>query len=151
MVLRHQEKDDVPLEELIAKWKHVSHQGAQALLEKMVEQEEVFGETQSYNNYFGSSSSDQDFWGYDSERSESWGENMNPQARLDMIKQRMDYEDTEQDLPTVSEAIRSRMWPETSVPKPPTKMQRLLVGLGVDLDTIGYNPETDSFASKAEE
>ncbi|KAF9392714.1 hypothetical protein CPB97_010948 [Podila verticillata] len=151
MVLRHQEKDDVPLEELIAKWKRVSHEGAQALLEKMVEQEQVFGEAQSYNDYYGSSSSGQGFGGYNSEHSQSWGEGMDPQARLDMIKQRMDYEDTEQDLPTVSEAIRSRMWPEISAPKPPTKMQRLLAGLGVDLDTIGYNPETDSFASKAEE
>ncbi|KAI9236094.1 MAG: hypothetical protein BYD32DRAFT_419693 [Podila humilis] len=151
MVLRHQEKDDVPLEELTAKWKRVSHEGAQALLEKMEEQEQVFGEAQSYNDYCGSSSSSQGFGGYNSEHSQSWGEGMDPQARLDMIKQRMDYEDTEQDLPTVSEAIRSRMWPEISVPKPPTKMQRLLAGLGVDLDTIGYSPETDSFASKAEE
>ncbi|KAF9306911.1 hypothetical protein BGZ74_002002 [Mortierella antarctica] len=140
MVLRHQEKkDDTPLEDLIAKWKRVSQEGAQALLEKMVEQEQVFGEAQSYNDYYGDLTSGQgggygtsDYGGFG-----SWDEDQDkdPQARLDMIKQRMDYEDTEQDLPTVSEA-------------PPTKMQRLLAGLGVDLDTIGYNPETDSFASK---
>ncbi|KAG0027784.1 hypothetical protein BGZ82_008756 [Podila clonocystis] len=144
MVLRHQEKKyDTPIEDLIAKWKHVSQEGAQALLEKMVEQEQAFGDARGYNDYYGSSSLDYGGFG-------SWGEDQHtdPQARLDRIKQRMDYEDTEQDLPTVSEAIRLRMWPDVSVPKPPTKMQRLLAGLGVDLDTIGYNPETDSFTSK---
>ncbi|KAG0016056.1 hypothetical protein BGZ81_011417 [Podila clonocystis] len=57
MVLRHQEKkDDTPIEELIAKWKHVSQKGAQALLEKMVEQEQAFSDTRGYNDYYGSSS-----------------------------------------------------------------------------------------------
>ncbi|KAG0072423.1 hypothetical protein BGZ92_004067, partial [Podila epicladia] len=109
MVLRHQErKNDIPLEDLIAKCKHVSQEGAQVLLEKMVEQEQAFGETQGYNRYYGSLSSGQSgdygtsaYGGFG-----SWDEDQDedPQARLDMIKQRMDYEDTEQDLPTVSEA-----------------------------------------------
>ncbi|KAF9322038.1 hypothetical protein BG003_008229 [Podila horticola] len=154
MVLRDQEKkDDSPLGDLIAKWKRVSQEGAQTLVEKMVEQEQGFGEVRDYNGYHGGSSlgqgggytSSSDYGGFG-----SWDEvqDKDPQLRLDMIKQRMDYEDIEQDLPTVSEAIRTRMWPDVSVPKPPTKMQRLLAGLGVDLDTIGYNPETDSFVSK---
>ncbi|KAF9420055.1 hypothetical protein BGZ94_009234 [Podila epigama] len=177
MVLRHQEQDDTPLEELIAKWRKASQEGAQALLEKMIEQEQIFGEEPSggFNSDYSNRPPPRPPWqssgfheGWGSTRTESLErgddsrmemadddeiERRERQRRLDLIEQRMNYEDVEQDLPSVSEAIRSRMLPEHFAPRPPpmTKMQRLLTALGVDLDTIEYNPETDSFKSHLED
>ncbi|KAG0341693.1 hypothetical protein BG004_005939 [Podila humilis] len=142
-VLRSQEREDegeMSLEELTAKWKRVSQQGALVLMNKMVEQEQVFGGATGWD---GGGFTDSELAG----ATNSDSSQLNRQSWIDMTVARMDYEETIGDLPTVSEALRTRTWPDVPVTKPPTKMQTMLMTLDVDLDTIGYDPSTDSFAT----
>ena len=165
LVLRSQESEDVPLEDLIEKWKKASQLGAQFLLEKYLEQEQVFGGTSSWDdkNDYGNPSSRRrtgfgSGWGYDDDDDESgFGQNrpgggfadknLTLEDRWRAEEERLELEDVQYDLPTVEEALRSRCPPEARLtPKPATKMQTLLCSLGIDLATIGYNPDSDSFS-----
>jgi len=154
-VLRSQESEDVPLEDLVEKWKRVSQAGAHVLLEKYMEQEQVLGIGASWDNDdTGSKTSFASNWGYhndggfegDGQGSSSCNKELDPRDRWRAEEERMELEDVQYDLPTVEEALRSRCLPESRLaPKPVTKMQRLLGSLGIDLATIGYNPDQDSF------
>lgn len=147
-MLRSQESEDVPLEDLVEKWKRVSQVGAQALLEKYTEQEQVFGIGASWDNddtaskaSFGSN------WGYHHDEGGSSNKELDPRDRWRAEEERMELQDVQYDLPTVEEALRSRCLSESRpAPTPVTKMQRLLGSLGIDLATIGYNPGNDSFS-----
>ncbi|GJJ71004.1 hypothetical protein EMPS_03354 [Entomortierella parvispora] len=153
LVLRSQESEDAPLGELVEKWKRVSQAGAQVLLEKYIEQEQILGTGASWDNDdTGSRVSLTSNWGYHyddgfGDDRGSHNKELDPQDRRCAEEERMELEDVQYDLPTVEEALRSRCLPESRLaPKPVTKMQRLLGSLGIDLGTIGYNPDNDSFS-----
>ncbi|KAF9971097.1 hypothetical protein BGZ73_006001 [Actinomortierella ambigua] len=71
-------------------------------------------------------------------------------AKLDMVCERIDYQDTVEDLPTVEEAIRCHEYVGEDdergySPKKLPKMQRLLLGLKIDPNLLGYNAVLDEF------
>ncbi|KAG0254017.1 hypothetical protein BG011_006013 [Mortierella polycephala] len=158
-VLQQQQKCETSLQELTAKWRKASHDGTHTLLEKYAEQEQMYGGGWGGDNMtsnFPATSGKPGFYSQDDE----WGYNASAvlqkrrshqyldQDQLDTMEQRMDAQDVEQDLPTVEEAIRARAWPDIGTapgPRIVTKMQKLLLGLGIDLAVIGYDPEQDAF------
>ncbi|KAF9542144.1 hypothetical protein EC957_002295 [Mortierella hygrophila] len=163
-ILKQQQKNEAPIEELTAKWKKASQEGAQILLEKYTKQQSAFGGWGDYdgNRSDGRMSMDRGFRGYGSQQL-PWSYNtdmpmdgvsslqeLGPDG-LQALEEYIGHQDVQQDLPTVEEAIRSRSRPEvTAITHSPTKMttmQKLLLGLGIDLDVIGYDPEQDTFIS----
>ncbi|KAI7822550.1 hypothetical protein BC939DRAFT_179439 [Gamsiella multidivaricata] len=151
-ILTQQEKADTPLEDLIAKWQKASQEGAQVLLEKYLEQEQVFGDN-TWDDGNPRSDAFASNWGYSvtsslSRRRPSLGE-LSPE-HLQAVEERMESQDVQEDLPTVEEAIQGRCLPgtDTTAPTPMTKMQRLLMGLGIDPQVIGYNAEQDAFTTE---
>lgn len=160
-ILNQQQKNETPIEELTAKWKKASQEGAQVLLEKYVEQQSVFGGWG--DNDDGSDdrmSMTRGSQGYGSQQL-PWSYNTNTPMNgisslqelgpdgLQAMEEYIEHQDVQQDLPTVDEAIRSRSRPEvagmTHLSRKMTSMQKLLLGLGIDLDVIGYDPEQDAF------
>ncbi|KAF8942631.1 hypothetical protein BGZ47_006306 [Haplosporangium gracile] len=163
-ILKQQEKNETPIEELTAKWKKASQEGAQVLLEKYVEQQSAFGgwSANDDNGSDGRTPMTRGFRGYDfhqlpwSYTPDSLMAGVSSLQELGMeglqaMEEYIEHQDVQQDLPTVDEAIRSRSRPEvTAMPRPLTKMtsmQKLLLGLGIGLDVIGYDPEQDAFVS----
>ncbi|KAG0215511.1 hypothetical protein BGX28_009559 [Mortierella sp. GBA30] len=159
-----QKQDDIPLLELIEKWKRASQEGAQTLIQKYTEQEQVFG---TWDDDKGSSYSraaplrrhqailEDDAWGIQPSSSFAYQRHDDPgvdlynlQRKLDAEESRLEIQDVEQDLPTVDEAIRCRTWPDVGMPPVTlTKMQKLLMGLGINPAVIGYDPEQDGFTT----
>ncbi|KAG0046466.1 hypothetical protein BGZ83_008356 [Gryganskiella cystojenkinii] len=66
LVVRSQESEDVPLEDLIEKWKRASQTAAEVLLQKYIEQEQIFG---------GANRDDSDLWGNNGHNSNSYYNN----------------------------------------------------------------------------
>jgi hypothetical protein len=163
-ILKQQQKNETPIEELTAKWKKASQEGAQVLLEKYVEQQSVFGgwEDNDDNRSDDRTSISRELRGCGS-RHLPWNYNtVTPMTGisslqelgsygLQAMEEYIEHQDVQQDLPTVDEAIRSRSRPEVAAMTHPsrkmTSMQKLLWGLGIDLDVIGYDPEQDAFVS----
>ncbi|KAF9108086.1 hypothetical protein BGX29_003282 [Mortierella sp. GBA35] len=170
LLLKQMEKNERPIEELTAKWRKASQEGAQVLMEKYLEQESIFGrwddnddidKNTAARGFGGFGNTPQHAaWGYGTdtdtdtamtaERSEG-SEGYSRQDRLQAMEEYIEHQDVQQDLPTVEEAIRSRNRPEvtalTGQSTKMTKMQRLLLGMGVSLDVIGYDPDQDAFVS----
>ncbi|KAH7054015.1 hypothetical protein BKA57DRAFT_455097 [Linnemannia elongata] len=163
-ILKQQQKNETPIEELTAKWKKASQEGARVLLEKYIEQQNAFGGwgDNDDNRSDDRMSIDRGFHGYGPQHL-PWSYNtdmpmdgvsnlheLGPEG-LQALEEYIEHQDVQQDLPTIEEAIRSRTRPEvTAMTRPPTKMttmQKLLLGLGIDLDVIGYDPEQDTFIS----
>lgn len=163
-ILKQQQKNEAPIEELTAKWKKASQEGAQVLLEKYTEQQSAFGgwgddgdnrsdDMLSMNRGFRGYCPQQLPWSYNTHlpmEGISSLQELGPEG-LQALGEYIEHQDVQEDLPTVEEAIRSRGRPEvTAMTHPPTKMttmQKLLLGLGIDLDVIGYDPEQDTFIS----
>ncbi|KAG9068662.1 hypothetical protein KI688_010939 [Linnemannia hyalina] len=163
-ILKQQQKNEAPIEELTAKWKKASQEGAQVLLGKYTEQQSAFGgwgdydsnrsdDRMSMNRGFHGYGSQQLPWSYNTDmpmNGVSSLQELGPDG-LQALEEYIGHQDVQQDLPTVEEAIRSRSRPEvTAMTHPPTKMttmEKLLLGLGIDLDVIGYDPEQDTFIS----
>lgn len=163
-ILRQQQKNEVPIEELTAKWKRASQEGAQVLLEKYTEQQNAFGgwgdngdnrsdDMISMNRGLRGYGTRQLPWSYNTDMpmdGVSSLQELGPEG-LQALEEYIEHQDVQQDLPTVEEAIRSRGRPEVSAMTHPstkmTTMQKLLLGLGIDLDVIGYDPEQDAFIS----
>ncbi|KAF9141477.1 hypothetical protein BG015_001274 [Linnemannia schmuckeri] len=162
-ILKQQQKNETPIEELTAKWKKASQEGAQVLL-KYVEQQSPFGgwSDNDDNGSDGRTSMTGGFYGYGSHQL-PWSftpdllmtgvsslQELGPEG-LQAMEEYIEHQDVQQDLPTVDEAIRSRSRPEVTAMLHPltkmTSMQKLLLGLGIDLDVIGYDPEQDAFVS----
>ncbi|KAF9959208.1 hypothetical protein BGZ70_008938 [Mortierella alpina] len=154
-----QKRDDTPLVELIEKWKKASQEGAQTLLETFISQEQALG---PWGDDTGWSKPNEAplrqsgvYVGDGTERSQSSHclESMD-RERLDRQHEaeeaRLEIQDVQQDLPTVDEAIRSRSWPDVgSQPAVTmTKMQKLLLSLGVSPVVIGYDQDQDAFTSE---
>ncbi|KAF9187425.1 hypothetical protein BGZ51_006257 [Haplosporangium sp. Z 767] len=154
-VLQQQQKCETSLQELTARWRKASHDGAHTLLEKYIEQEQMYGGDSMTSKFPVTSGkpgfySQEDEWGYNAGAvlQKHLSHHELDQDQLDTMKQRMDAQDVEQDLPTVEEAIRTRAWPDIGTapgPRIVTKMQKLLLGLGIDPAVIGYDPEQDVF------
>jgi len=154
-VIQQQETNDTPLEDLIDKWRKASQEGAKVLLEKFIAQEQMFGgdtwgdsthSSRSRQNFcFGS-----DSWGYGKDsfydRRPSLSE-LNPE-QMEAMEERMETQDIQLDLPTVEEALMSKLQPETEITRAPTRMQKLLMGLGIDPALLEYDPEQDTFATE---
>ncbi|KAF9165287.1 hypothetical protein DFQ26_000335 [Actinomortierella ambigua] len=78
-------------------------------------------------------------------------------AKLDMLCERMEYQDTVEDLPSVEEAIRHPEYSDGDgddegrhgLSRRLPKMQRLLLGLKIDPDLLGYNAVLDEFTEAA--
>ncbi|KAF9898737.1 hypothetical protein BX616_003668, partial [Lobosporangium transversale] len=166
-VLHLQEANDAPLQELIDRWRKVSIEGAQVLLEKYLAQEQFFG---------GGSGESQSLWDQDSTPvASSWGRSLTNTSssqdrqqkqkrqqgltemdleQLDAMEECMEIQDVQQDLPTVEEAIRLRSVPdkhmgyggEAALVKM-TPMLKLLRSLGIDPAIIGYDVEQDTFTN----
>ncbi|KAF9930522.1 hypothetical protein BGZ67_005745 [Mortierella alpina] len=149
-----QKRDDTPLVELIEKWKRASQEGAQVLLETCITQEQVLGSwgdgtgwsrSRQRSIYVGDeaggSQSSHCLAGMDRER-------LNKHHEAE--EARLEIQDVQQDLPTVDEAIRSRSWPDVGSlpPVTMTKMQKLLLSLGVNPAAIGYDQDQDTFTSE---
>ncbi|KAG0232098.1 hypothetical protein BGW42_008391 [Actinomortierella wolfii] len=75
-------------------------------------------------------------------------------AKMDLLREKMEYQDTVEDLPSVEEAVRLREYSgedscnERMLRRLP-KMQRLLLGLKIDPDLLGYNAILDEFTEQA--
>ncbi|KAI1318134.1 hypothetical protein EDD11_007186 [Mortierella claussenii] len=172
-VVHQQQTNDKPLQDLIDKWRRASQAGAQVLLEKFVQQEQFFGGgDKSWNeDHFGSSSGSVGLGrGHRSGTSEKWdwdeatlstaansyhGLVGMDREMMDAVEGQMETQDVQDDLPTVEEAIRSRiscdmnmMYDETA-PRTMTAMWKLLISLGVDPAIIGYDVEQDAFINDA--
>ncbi|KAG9325114.1 hypothetical protein KVV02_006776 [Mortierella alpina] len=149
-----QKRHDTPLVELIEKWKRASQEGAQVLFETCITQEQVLG---SWGDDTGWSRSRQPsiYVGDEAGRSQSSHclAGMD-RERLDKHHEaeeaRLEIQDVQQDLPTVDEAIRSRSWPDVGSQPPVTmtKVQKLLLSLGVNPAVIGYDQDQDTFTSE---
>ncbi|KAF9116571.1 hypothetical protein BGX27_001427 [Mortierella sp. AM989] len=161
-IVQQQENNEIPIEELIEKWKKACQEGAQVLLEKYIAQEQFFSCSGSWEADIGSNTSlsTGDYsrlneWGYTStmppqDNSGFHGlHGLNPH-QIEAVEDSMETQDLQYDLPTVEEAIHKRTRPDTvlEAPKTMTKMKRLLLGLGVDPVIIGYNVEQDMFTSE---
>ncbi|KAF9097468.1 hypothetical protein BGX23_008742 [Mortierella sp. AD031] len=170
LLLKQMEKNERPIEELTAKWRKASQEGAQVLMEKYLEQESIFGrwddnddidKTTAARGFGGFGNTPQHAaWGYGTDtdtdtamtaEGSEGSEGYSRQDRLQAMEEYIEHQDVQQDLPTVEEAIRSRNRPEvtalTGQSTKMTKMQRLLLGMGVSLDVIGYDPDQDAFMS----
>ncbi|KAF8936392.1 hypothetical protein BGZ58_004249 [Dissophora ornata] len=161
-VLLQQERTDAPLEDLIDKWRKASQEAAQVLLDKYVAQEQVFGGSgygdagSDASTEAGRRSSYSQFssWGYaeDSSQRDSQGLSELDSDQIQAMEERMKTQDVQHDLPTVEEAIRTRFIPDSDTemeqPRVMTKMQRLLMGLGIMPEVIGYDAEQDAFTSE---
>ncbi|KAF9349421.1 hypothetical protein BGX26_012281 [Mortierella sp. AD094] len=158
-IVQQQEKNDTPLQELIDKWKKACQEGAQVLLEKYIAQEQFFGgnEDTSFStdgSKLGSYSEFND-WGYASKiPAQDYGHLQGLRGlsarQIEAMEDSMETQDLQYDLPTVEEAIHTRIMPEPSgeTPRAMTKMKKLLMGLGIDPTIIGYNAEQDTFTSE---
>ncbi|KAF9380650.1 hypothetical protein BGX21_002295, partial [Mortierella sp. AD011] len=157
-IVQQQEKNDTPLQELIDKWKKACQEGAQVLLEKYIEQEQFFGggedSSSTERSKLGSYSEFND-WGYVSKtQAQDHGHLQRLRGldahQIEAMEDNMETQDVQYDLPTVEEAIHSRIMPELSgeYPRAMTKMKKLLMGLGIDPAIIGYNAEQDIFTSE---
>ncbi|KAF9357924.1 hypothetical protein BGX34_009138 [Mortierella sp. NVP85] len=154
-VIQQQETNDTPLEDLIGKWRKASQEGAKVLLEKFIAQEQMFG-GDTWGDSTHSSRSRQSFcfgsdsWGYGKDsfydRRPSLSE-LNPE-QMEAMEERMETQDIQLDLPTVEEALMSKLQPETEITRAPTRMQKLLMGLGIDPALLEYDPEQDTFATE---
>ncbi|KAK3825263.1 MAG: hypothetical protein J3Q66DRAFT_327355 [Benniella sp.] len=154
-VIQQQETNDTPLEDLIDKWRKASQEGAKVLLEKFIAQEQMFG-GDTWGDSTHSSRSRQSFcfgsdsWGYGKDsfydRRPSLSE-LNPE-QMEAMEERMETQDVQLDLPTVEEALMSKLQPETETTRAPTRMQKLLMGLGIDPALLEYDPEQDTFATE---
>ncbi|KAF9951126.1 hypothetical protein BGZ72_007292 [Mortierella alpina] len=154
-----QKRDDTPLVDLIEKWKRASQEGAQVLLETYMTHEQVLGPWGNDTGWSksieapprqcsmyvgggtGGSQSPHCLTGMDRERLDK---------QLEAEEARLEMQDVQQDLPTVDEAIRTKSWPDVG-PQPPvtmTKMQSLLLRLGVNPVVIGYDQDQDAFTSE---
>ncbi|KAG0236342.1 hypothetical protein B0O80DRAFT_429364 [Mortierella sp. GBAus27b] len=163
-VLHQQETSDTPLEDLIDKWRKASQEGAKMLLEKVVEREQLFGGgDDSWGDHVGPNAFSTtwprqgfclgtDNWDdmKDSafERRRPNLSEMNPE-QIQAMAEQMETQDHQLDLPTVDEALKSKLLPETAeTPRTLTRMQKLLMGLGIDPALLGYNPEQDGFSTE---
>ncbi|KAF9907535.1 hypothetical protein EC991_010831 [Linnemannia zychae] len=161
-ILKQQQKSETPIEELTAKWKKASQDGAQVLLEKYIEQQSVFDgwDDDSHNgsndrriSFERGYRSQQLPWNYSTGTPMTGMSSLHelgPEG-LQAMEEYLEYQDVQQDLPTVDEAVRSRDRPEVAsmahLSTGMTKMQKMLLGLGIDLDVIGYDPDQDAFVS----
>ncbi|CAO3572295.1 unnamed protein product [Mortierella alpina] len=154
-----QKRDDTPLVELIEKWKRASQEGAQTLLESYISQEQVLG---PWGDDTGWSEPNEAplrqpgvCVGGGTERSQS-SHSLEGIDRERLDKQheaeeaRLEIQDVQQDLPTVEEAMRSRSWPDVGFQPAVTmtKMQKLLLSMGVNPAVIGYDQDQDAFTSE---
>ncbi|KAG0380639.1 hypothetical protein BGX24_006584 [Mortierella sp. AD032] len=160
-ILKQQQKSETPIEELTTKWKKVSQDGAQVLLEKYIKQHSAFSGWDDDDDDKGPNDRrttmdrryQQPPWNYSADAPMTGVSSLHELGPdgLQAMEEYIEHQDVQQDLPTVDEAIRSRSRPEvtsiTHLPAKMTKMQKLLFALGIDLDVIGYDPEQDVFVS----
>ncbi|KAG0078000.1 hypothetical protein BGZ90_006137, partial [Linnemannia elongata] len=114
-----------PIEELTAKWKKASQEGARVLLEKYIEQQSAFGGwgDNDDNRSDDRMSIDRGSHGYGPQHL-PWSyytdmpmdgvsnlHELGPEG-LQALEEYIEHQDVQQDLPTVEEAIRSRTRPE---------------------------------------
>ncbi|KAF9566030.1 hypothetical protein EC968_003926 [Mortierella alpina] len=154
-----QKRDDTPLVELIEKWKKASQEGAQVLLETYISQELVAGPWSDDTGWskpkeapFRQSSVSVGDGAEASQSSHRLGgmDRASLNKQHDAEEARLEIQDVQQDLPTVDEAIRSKSWPDVGLQPPVTmtKMQRLLLSLGVNPAVVGYDQDQDAFTSE---
>ncbi|KAF9209148.1 hypothetical protein BGZ49_006099 [Haplosporangium sp. Z 27] len=165
-IIQQQEKNDTPLEDLIEKWKKACQDGAQVLLERHISQEQFIGDSGvwvadvrsgfslSTESSKGSGYSGFNDWRYSrtmpQDNNESQRLGSLDDCQIEEMEDNMEAQDLQYDLPTVEEAIHAKVRPDPIIncPRTMTKMERLLIQLGIDPTIIGYNAEQDSFTNE---